>query len=108
MCRRSRSPTKAACGWASTWTKTTYEWAPVSTKTTCGWAPGSTKPIRGWRWTPTKTPGIKRDYFPSGHAMRGAGRAAASRLQGVRLAPGGLLCHTRSLRLLQGPTKTFV
>ncbi|KAJ7803230.1 hypothetical protein B0H14DRAFT_2613600 [Mycena olivaceomarginata] len=55
-----------------------------------------------------KTPGIKRDYFPSGHAMRGAGRAAASHLQGVRLAPGGLLCHTHSLRLLQGPTKTFV
>ncbi|KAJ7802761.1 hypothetical protein B0H14DRAFT_2614055 [Mycena olivaceomarginata] len=34
MCGRSRSPTKAACGWGSMWTKTTCEWASVSSKTT--------------------------------------------------------------------------
>jgi hypothetical protein len=72
-------------------------WAPVSTKTTCGWAPGSTKSIHGWHWTPTKTPGIKRDYFPGGHVMQGMGWTAASCLQCVRLVPGWLLRYTHSV-----------
>ncbi|KAJ7748227.1 hypothetical protein B0H14DRAFT_3513858 [Mycena olivaceomarginata] len=80
------STTISQRAWALMWTKTTYKWALVSTKTTCGWGSGLDKADPRVVLDTDKDAGIKRDYFPGEHAMRGL-RMSAGRVRGGLLRP---------------------
>ncbi|KAJ7855480.1 hypothetical protein B0H14DRAFT_2579347 [Mycena olivaceomarginata] len=107
MCGRSRSPTKAACGWASTWTKTTYEWAPVSAKTTCGWAPGLDKADPRVVLDTDKDAGDQARLFPKWACDAGRGAGCCVTPAGCEIGARRACCVTPAVIRRNSPSYGF-